>query len=106
MPEEDSELARAGGDRDLRPAACSNAFVEAAHRPGHARPAPGGLGEHVSDLGCALFGDPSAARWIVAGLADARIEAEVADQMRGAGEAVDVADVGEEGGGDDEVDAG
>ena len=55
---------------------------------------PGGLDEHPARVRAALLGDPSVRRGLVAGLLDARVQAEVADELVRRAEAGEVADGG------------
>jgi len=71
-------------------AARSDALIEAAQRPGRADRGQRRLDQDVPDGGRALFGDPPGVAGAVAGLAHARIEAEVADESSWRGEPVDV----------------
>ena len=79
--------------------------MEGAQGSGGAGGMPGGLDEHVPGLARPLLGDPAVPGRLCAGLAHARVEAEVADQLPGGREAADVADRREQRGGGDEVDA-
>src|SRR5215213_3815165 len=62
MPEEHGELARDCDDRDLTAAARADALVERAHRARGADRDNGGFGEHLTNLGGALLGDPAVMR--------------------------------------------
>ena len=57
-------------------------------------------------MGAALLGDRPVPRPTVAGLVHARVQAEIGDQLVGAGEALDGADRREQARGDHHVDAG
>ena len=88
-PEQAGELARGGDDRDLVAAAGADALVEGAQRPGLRGP----RSSSASTSACRTAAEPCLEMrpWRggrVAGLADARVQAEVADQLaraRGSG---------------------
>jgi hypothetical protein len=97
------------GDRDggdVAAAAGGDPLVEGAQRAGCAGGVPGRLDEHVSCLARSLLGDPPVPGWLDTGLAYARVEAEVADQLPGGWEAADVADRRDQRRGGDEVHPG
>ena len=66
--------------------------LERAQRTGLVHDRPGRLDERPARRGRALLGDPPAARRLAAGLAHARVKAEVADQRSRRAEPADVAD--------------
>src|SRR5918998_6351294 len=96
VPEQHGELARDGDDRDLAASARADALVERAHRTGGAHGDERGLGEHLTDRGGALLGDPAVARSADPGLAHLWVKAEVADQLARLVKAAYVADGGDE----------
>src|SRR5207248_783227 len=106
LPAQDGELAGGGDDRDLHAAAAADAFVESAKRTGDACGGESGLDEHPACVRSPLFGDPSVYGGMAAGLADARVEAEVADELVGGAEASEVADGGDDRERNGGVDAG
>jgi hypothetical protein len=106
LPGDHDELA---GDRDCRDVAAASArdrLGEDTQRPVAAGRVPGGLDEQVAHLARALFRDPPVPGRLGAGLAHARVEADVADQMRGGREATDLADRTDQRRRGHEVDAG
>jgi hypothetical protein len=106
VPGDHGELARDRDGGDVAAAVGGDPLVEGAQGPRCAAGMPGRLDEHVPRLTRALLADPAVPGRLGAGLADARVEAEVADQLPRAGEAADVADRGEQRRGGDEVHAG
>src|SRR5436190_18338772 len=94
---------RDGGD--VAAAAGGDPLVEGAQRAGCAGGVPGRFDEHVPGLARPLLADSAVSGGLAARLVDARVEAEVADQLPRTWEAADVADRGEQRGGGDEVDA-
>src|SRR5215216_2607918 len=90
-PEQRRELARAGDDGDLVAAAGADPLVERVQWAGLLNDRPGRLNERPARRGRALLGDPSALGRCAAGLVDARVQAEVADQLARCREAADLA---------------
>ena len=81
VPAQDGELARGGDDGDLHSAPGAHALKERAQRPGGLDGHPGGLDEHPARVRAALPGDPAVRGGLLAGLLDARVQTEVADQL-------------------------
>src|SRR5262245_43370772 len=106
VPGDHGELARDRDSGDVAAAAAGDSLVEGAQRSGGARGVPGCFDEHVPCLAGALFADPSVPGRLRTRLTHARVEAEVTDELARCGEAVDIADRGEQRGGGDEVHAG
>jgi len=106
MPAQHRQLASGGHHRDLEPPPRPDSLIERPQRPGRLARHPGGLDQHAAGIGPALLRDVAVHRREVAGLADLRVEAEVADQLVGRGEPAEVSDRRDDGNGDRHVDAG
>ena len=96
VPGQHGELARDRDGRDVAAAPRGGALREGAQRSGALGRRPGRLDEHVAGGGRALLRDAAVAGRPVAGLADRRVQPEVADQMARGREAPDVADHGDQ----------
>ena len=92
VPDQHRELA---GDRDrgdMGAAPGAHTFVERPHRAGAAHRLPCGLDQEMACLAAATLGDPAVMRPPVAGLPDARIEADIGHKLLRGGKAVNPAD--------------
>lgn len=104
---EHRQLAGQGNCRDLGAAPCPDPVEEGTQRSGSAGHGPGSLDQYGAGVSAADLGDAEAARrWLVAGLPDSRIETEVADELLGSWETLDVTDGRQKRQSDREVDAG
>ena len=92
MPDDDGQFARDRDGRDVGAASPCDALVEGPQRSGSADRLPRRFDQHGPGMGAALLGDPPVPRPAVAGLMHARVQAEIGDQLVGAGEALDRAD--------------
>lgn len=106
VPCQHRELASQCHGSDLGPAASADSVEECPQRswrPGHR---PGSLDEHAPGVGTPHLGDAKPGpSWLAAGLANAGVEAEVADQALRRGEPLDVPNGGHQRQGDREVDS-
>jgi hypothetical protein len=91
-PEQDRELARGRDDGDPAAAPGADPLIERAQRAGLLDDRPGRLDQRPARRRGALLGDPPALGRRAAGLIDARVKPEVADQPACRAEAADVSD--------------
>jgi hypothetical protein len=105
VPGDHDEFARDRDGGDVGAAAGGDPLVEGAQWAGCAGGVPGSFDQHVPCLAWSLLADSPVPGRLGTGLAYARVEAEVADQLPRAREAADLADRREQRGGGDEVDA-
>jgi hypothetical protein len=80
-PEQHGEFAGGRDDRLAMPAARLGARAERVPGPGLQHCAPGGLDERPAGVSGSAFGDPAAARRLIAGLLDLRVKAQIGDQL-------------------------
>jgi hypothetical protein len=92
VPGEDGELAGHGDDGDAGPESMGDPGVEGVERTGRLDRAEGRLDEQSSDMALAGMADVAGVGRPAAGLADDRVEAEVADEPVRAGEATNITD--------------
>jgi hypothetical protein len=92
VPGEYRELAGDRDEGDLPAAARADALVEGMQGPRRAHRGVSGFDEESAGMALALTADVAGAGRPLAGLTNARIQAQVADELVGAGEASDVTD--------------
>jgi len=92
MPDDHRELPGCRDGGDMLTAAGANPKEEGAQGTGRSRRRPGGLDEHAARMSAALLGNPSVISRSRSGLSDARVEAEVADELLRLPEASNLAD--------------
>jgi hypothetical protein len=106
VPAQHGQLAGHGNRCDLVTAAGSDAQEEGAQRSWCFRRSPRGLDQHCPGVRAAVLADASVLRQPQAGLADPRVQADVAHQVLWVSEAAHIADRRDQPRGDDQVDAG
>lgn len=104
-PGEGDELAGGGDDGDVAVLLGGQAAEEDAEGAGMEADVLGGLDEHPAGVAAALLGDAAVVA-VLAGLVGGGDEAEIGGGLVGGGEAGGVAEGGEQGLGDGEIDAG
>ena len=105
VPDEDRQLARRCDGGDGLAALDADAMEESAQRTWARGDRPRRLDEHAAGVAAPLMRDVPVVRRMVAGLVHRWVQPEVADELLGTGEPIDVADGCQHAGGYDGVDA-
>jgi hypothetical protein len=105
MPDDHRQLARGRDGSDVLATTRADPQEEGAQRPRRPCRRPGGLNQHATSMATALFGDPAVVDRSWSRLPDARVQAEVTDQVPRSRETPDVADRGQHPERDHHVDA-